>query len=223
MAKYLLGIDDAGRGPVIGSMFMAGAMITEEQEKFLRAQNVKDSKMLSHPTRMRLAGVIKENSISYHVVEATPEEIDQFVGSGTNLNTLEAKKMAEIINELNNRKDKILVVVDCPSTNIKAWREKLTSFVEYKENLEIRCEHKADVNHISASAASILAKVAREENVEKIKKELKIDFGSGYPADPITQEFLLKKGKKYLKNHIIRETWQTWKDIGEKEGQSKLF
>jgi len=223
MVKYFLGIDDAGRGPVIGSMFLAGVLATEEQEKLLKSQGAKDSKMLLHTTRIKLAEIIRENSLAHFVIESIPEEIDSFVESGTNLNTLEAKKAADIINKINNKKDKITVVVDCPSTNTKAWREKMITFIEHPENLDIKCEHKADVNHVSVSAASILAKVAREENVAQLKKDLKVDFGSGYPADPITKEFLVERGAKYLKYKIIRETWQTWKDIGKKAGQNKLF
>ncbi len=221
--EYIIGIDDAGRGPVIGSMFLAGVLVTREQESFLKTQNVKDSKLLSHSERVRLSKIIKDKIIASHVVEASPEEIDSFVESGTNLNVLEAMKMAEVINELNDGKQKIHVIVDCPSTNPKEWGAKLLKFIQNPDNLHLRCEHKADYHYVSVSAASILAKVAREENVAEIKKKIKVDFGSGYPADPITQEFLKERGPKYLKYKIIRESWQTWKEIKKKAGQSKLF
>jgi len=224
--NLIIGIDDAGRGPVIGSMFLGGVLVTPEQEAFLREQNVKDSKLLIHPARVRLSKVIRENSIAYAVVEATAGEIDESV-EGNNLNTLEARKMAEVIDFLSvkAKKEKISVVVDCPSTNITAWTQKLVSFVKHPENVSVKCEHKADVNHVAVSAASILAKVAREENVAKIKKDLKIDFGSGYPADPVTKEFLIKHGREVEGKGIIRKTWSTWKNIvgNPREKQKKLF
>ena len=222
MTRYIIGVDDAGRGPVIGSMFLAGVLVNRAQESFLKKEGVKDSKLLSHHQRIRLSKLIKENSISRHVVKATPEEIDSFVASGL-LNTLEAQKMAEVINMLNNKEDAIQVIVDCPSTNIVAWTNKLIGFITHPDNLRIRCEHKADLNYPAVSAASILAKVAREEEVEKLKKDLKIEFGSGYPADPETQKFLKERGHRYLKHHIIRETWQTWQDLKARAEQSKLF
>lgn len=224
--KLYLGVDDAGRGPVIGNMFLGGVLLNFEQEAFLRGQNVKDSKMLSHPTRVRLAKVIEENSIAHKVVEATPDEIDAAVSTNS-LNVLEARKMAEVINFLKEkaegRRETIEVVVDCPSINISAWTETLMGFIKNTKNMTVKCEHKADVNHISVSAASILAKVAREENVEKLRKEIKTDFGSGYPADPKTKEFLIKHGEKFENRGIIRKTWSTWKTIVEKRDQKKLF
>ena len=223
--KLHIGIDDAGRGPVIGNMFLGGVLITSEQGAFLKEQNVKDSKLLSHPTRIRLSKIIKENSMAHKVVSATPEEIDSAVETN-NLNSLEARKMAEVIDFLKEEakgKEKIEVVVDCPSINIPAWTEKLVGFIKNSDNLIIKCEHKADVNHVSVSAASILAKVAREENVEKIRKDIKTDFGSGYPADPKTKEFLIKYGEKFSSSGIIRKSWGTWKAIVAKEKQKKLF
>ncbi|MBU2522704.1 MAG: ribonuclease HII [Nanoarchaeota archaeon] len=223
--NLLLGVDDAGRGPVIGNMFLGGVLIDSEQEAFLKEQNVKDSKLLSHPTRVRLSKIIEKNSIAHKVVSATPEEIDHYVETNS-LNTLEAMKMAEVIDFLKKKaggKNKIEVVVDCPSINISAWTEKLVGFVKNTEGLSIKCEHKADANHISVSAASILAKVAREGNVEDIRKKIKINFGSGYPADPKVKEFLIKHGRKFENSGIIRKSWGTWKAIVEKNGQKKLF
>lgn len=219
MAKELIiGIDDAGRGPLIGPMILAGVLLTREQENILRESGVKDSKQLLHPARVRLAETIKGNSINSHVVKSYPDEIDMAVESKTNLNTLEAKKAAEIINVLNGGKEKINVVIDCPSVNTKAWRAVLLRFIANPDNLDIKCEHKADVNHPSVSAASILAKVAREEEVEKIKKQYEKygNIGSGYPSDPVTKTFLKKHGKELENSGIFRKSWATWKTMFEK-------
>ena len=219
--ELVIGIDDAGRGPLIGPMILAGVLMTREQEATLKEAGVKDSKQLTHPARLRLAETIKENSIGYKVVKSFPNEIDEFVQTkGLNLNTLEAKKAAEIINVLNDRADKIKIILDCPSVNTKAWRLKLLEFVKNTNNLEVICEHKADVNHPSVSAASILAKCAREEEVELIKKDYEKygNIGSGYPSDPATKEFLKKHGKELENSGIFRKTWATWTEMfGNKE------
>lgn len=218
--ELIIGIDDAGRGPLIGPMILAGVLMTKEQELVLRKLGVKDSKQVLHPLRIKLAKEIKENSINYKVVKAFPDEIDKYVSTKKlNLNTLEAVKAAEIINFLNTSKEKIKVILDCPSVNTKKWKAKLLEFVSKKDNLEVVCEHKADINHISASSASILAKVAREEEVEKIKKQIGIDFGSGYPADPTTKEFLKKHGKELENSGIFRKTWATWKALFPEKGK----
>lgn len=217
----ILGIDDAGRGPLIGPMILAGVLIDRNSENILKKHKVRDSKIVLHPQRIKLAKIIKESVLAYHIVKATPEEIDSSIKKGTNLNTLEAIKTAEIINQLNNKKEKIKVVIDCPSVNINAWKKTLYGFIDNIENITLICEHKADVNHLSVSAASILAKVTREEEIERLKKQYG-DFGSGYPADPKTQEFLKTKGKSLSNKGIFRKTWQTWKELYPEKEQKTL-
>ncbi|MEK6915524.1 MAG: ribonuclease HII [Nanoarchaeota archaeon] len=220
---YLLGIDDTGRGPIIGPMFLAGVLIKSEDEKTLKELGAKDSKLLAHPIRVKLSQEIKKIS-KFHIVESSPEKIDKAVET-INLNTLEAKEAAEIINKLNNKKDKIKVIVDCPSVNTEAWKNKMISFIEHKDNLKILCEHKADFNYPVVGAASIIAKVAREEAVAKIKEKFG-NIGSGYPADPVTIDFIKSKGKDLANTGIVRTSWATWKNLfnkGDKSSQKKLF
>lgn len=225
----LIGIDDAGRGPLIGPMVMAGVLTEQSDEKELKEIGAKDSKLLSHPQRIRIAEEIRSTVLKQLVVTASPAEIDSYVSGGENLNALEARKMAEIINALNDGKTKTRVIVDCPSINTESWKRKLVSFIENMDNLEVLCEHKADFNHPVVSAASILAKVRREEEVDALKKTYG-NIGSGYPADPITKAFLREKGEDLKDSGIFRKSWATWKELfpGEethtkKTLQKKLF
>src|SRR3989344_5950409 len=187
-----LGIDDAGRGPIIGPMILAGVLIDENASVLLKKLNVRDSKKyLNNSYRIEISKTIKQVSKRFHIVKSSPQFIDSSLEKRINLNTIEAMKTAEIINALNPKKEKIKIIVDCPSTNIHKWRNEVLGLIEHPKNIELLCEHKADVNHISVSAASILAKVAREEEVEKLKKEYEKygKPGSGYPADPDTKVF----------------------------------
>jgi len=228
----VLGIDDAGRGPVIGPMILAGALLTSEQEKLLKRHNVRDSKIVLHPERIKLAKIIKQNSVSFKVIKTSPEAIDDSLAKGTNLNTLEAKIAAVIINSINHqrmRKEKIKVILDCPSTNTLSWKNVLLKYIEHKENLVVSCEHRADANHVSVSAASILAKVTREEEIKKLKKQFEKygNTGSGYPSDPATIEFLKKHGKELKSSGLFRKSWATWKEIfpqesAKEKGQATL-
>lgn len=221
----ILGIDDSGRGPLIGPMFLAGVLIEKKDEEILKKHNVKDSKQLLHSKRIELSKLIKETALDFHIAKAEPEEIDKAIISGINLNTLEAIKTAEIINKITEkRKEKIQIIIDCPSVNTSAWKKKLLEYIRNADNLEISCEHKADINHVSASAASILAKVAREEAVERLKQRLKPygDVGSGYPSDPITKEFLKEHGKELKDSGVFRKSWRTWKALFPEPKQSTL-
>ena len=110
---------------------------------------------------------------------------------GLNLNWLEADKSAEILDNLNPNK----AIIDAPGNNIEKYRVYLLKKLKNKD-IKLVLEHKADLNHPVVSAASILAKVTRDTEIELLKKELGIDFGSGYMTDPKTVEFLKSKIKE---------------------------
>jgi len=221
MPELVLGIDDAGRGPCIGPMILVGVLLDKKDEAGLKKLGVKDSKQVIHSERVLLAEKIKKTAIDFCVLEKHPSEIDNDLKEGINLNRVEAIMAAGIINKINSKsrqKEKITVFVDCPSNNIIKWRAVLVGYVEHSDNIEFKIEHKADVNHVSCSAASILAKVKREDEVEKLKKKIGVDCGSGYPSDPVTKKFLKEYYEKHKKDGIFRESWQTIKDhcSGEK-------
>jgi ribonuclease HII len=216
----IIGIDDAGRGPVIGPMILCGVMIDSlNDEEKLNELGVKDSKLLFPKKRAKIAKSIKD-SYKYHVEVVSPKEIDDF----PNLNNLEAIKCGIIINKfLDKLNEKVKVIVDCPSVNTKAWGEYLFDTIVKKEFVELVCEHKADFNHLIVGGASIVAKETREEELQKLKKELDVDFGSGYPSDPVTKDFLVKYFGEKKYDEIIRKSWSTYKRVAEKFGQKKLF
>ncbi len=222
----ILGIDDAGRGPVIGPMVLAGCLMQEELGAAWKQLGVKDSKQVPQQKREELATRIKKEARAYHITITTPSEIDARLKVGMNLNRLEALKAAEIMNTINTseqRKEKIRVIIDCPSPNTKAWKHVVESYVEHKQNLEILCEHKADINHVACSAGSILAKTTRDAEIEKIKTLLGVDFGSGYPSDSVTMKFLAENIQKFRNKGIFRESWQTFKSEDNKKIQRKIM
>ncbi len=204
-----IGIDEAGRGPVIGPMAIGGVALDEETAIRFKKIGVKDSKLLSIRRIAILEKVIMSEAAGYTVKTISPQEIDDRFSDHKNLNYLELDIMSEIANELKGD----IVIVDSPSANTK--RVKL--YLEKKINeKKIIAENYADRDYVEVSAASILAKARREREVEKIKGEWGYDFGSGYPSDPKTKEFLallVKSGRineKKYSNHI-RKTWGTIK------------
>ncbi len=211
----LCGIDEAGRGPVIGPLVICGAVIKEGDEFKLKVIGIKDSKLLIPKKREELYNIIKD-MVDYRVLVIKPKEIDDALkDEELNLNKLEAIKSAFIINEL--KPDK--AILDCPSNNIKAYEDYLKEFIDDKKTV-IKAEHKADMNYIIVSAASIIAKVVRDGEIKKIKEKIKKDFGSGYPSDPKTQDFL----KKYYDVYpdIFRKEWASYKEVVNKKRQKSL-
>jgi len=218
-----LGIDDAGRGPVIGPMVLAGCVLGEEVEKELKKLGVKDSKQLTQKRREFLEQIIKEKAETFEILVFYPDEIDSREENGMNLNDLEAVACARIINKLNKDSSRLKVIIDCPSVSLSKWGDLLKTKIKNLSNLEIHCEHKADQNHISVSAASVLAKCVREREMEKLKEKYGEEIGSGYCSDPSTCRFLGKHADKYKDDGIFRQTWSTWQNASKKLGQKKLF
>ena len=81
-------------------------------------------------------------------------------------------------------------------------------------------EHKADLNHPSVAAASILAKVTRDREIQKIKAEIGQDLGSGYPSDPTTKAFLEQNYRAHP--DIFRKSWQSYKNVVKQKDQRNL-
>ena len=201
-------------------MVLAGVLIEEADEPELKKLGVKDSKQLTAKKRKILAQEILRIAKKIHVSITHPGEIDGRSKAGLNLNKIEAVKTAEIINALNDGRENIEVVVDCPSNNIFKWHLYLMQFIKQPNNLTFKVEHKADVNHVACSAASIIAKENREREITKLKEKLGIDFGSGYPSDPKTIEFVKLNIDKFP--DIFRKSWQTYKNIKNGKNQPTL-
>ncbi len=217
-----LGIDDAGRGPVLGPMILAGVLVDEKTIKSFKKLGVKDSKLLTPKRREFLAGEIKEKAEVFEVALAFPSEIDHGNHTGVDLNKIEAIKMAEVINKINKGFKKIKVIIDCPSVGIRKWEDYLKTHIHNLSNLEIVCEHKADKNYIAVGAASIIAKSVREKEMDKLKSKYGKEIGSGYCTDPTTCKFLDKYAKKLEKDGLFRQSWKTWKKACENLEQRKL-
>jgi ribonuclease HII len=210
------GIDEAGRGPVLGPMVMAGVLVDEKGSLKLKKMGAKDSKMLTPKQRNALFGKIIKAALAYKIAIVPVEEIDAALKSNTmNLNWLEAHTTAKILNELKPEK----IFVDSPSVNTAKYKSYLLNLLENKK-IQAIVEHKADVNYVECSAASILAKVTRDAEIEKLKKEIGIDFGSGYLSDPATIKFMNENYKKH--EDIFRKTWTPYKLLADTSNNRKL-
>lgn len=216
---YHIGIDEAGRGPVIGPMVVAGIIIEDKKEKEIEDLGAKDSKLVLPSKRRELSELFKKK-FAYTIQELTPKEIDD----GTNLNHLEAQKMAMVINELSQETDEeIVAFVDCPSISVRKWVEYLETFLIDRKRIKIVAEHKADAKYPVVSGASIIAKERREELIAELKKEFHVDFGSGYPSDPKTSLFIKENYNNPIFKDFIRHSWASVKRLHKKGEQERLF
>jgi len=222
MVELILGLDEAGKGPVIGPMILCGCLIEKKDETPLRRLGVKDSKTVTPKRREVLEREIKKIIKDSILIVCEPDEIDESNAKGIKLTEFEADRFAKIINKLNTGKEKIKVVIDCPSVGINGWKELLRPKIKNLSNLDLVIEHKADKNHLAVSAASILAKCERERAMDKLKEKYGVEIGSGYSSDPSTIKFVQKYANKYKDKGIFRKCWSTWKNASDKIKQIEL-
>lgn len=218
-SKIIVGVDEAGRGPVIGPLVMAALAFKEGDIKKLEWLGVKDSKLLTSLAREELFERIREIVHDFRIEVIEPDAIDlSLIESNSNLNWLEAETSARLVSELSPDK----VIIDCPSPNISAYKNYFSRRLSQGvlDNAEIVMEHKADFNHIVVAAASVIAKVIRDRHIDKLKSEIGFDFGSGYCHDPKTKDFLEKYYDQFP--YLFRKKWQSYKDVEKKKKQKSL-
>ncbi|MDD4307887.1 MAG: ribonuclease HII [Thermoplasmata archaeon] len=196
----ICGVDEAGRGPVMGPIVIAGIMVDNDRE--LAKLGVKDSKKLTPARRDALLPQIKKIA-QYEIITASAEDIDTLRQSMT-MNVMESKLFSTVIEKLGAK----VAYVDAADTDEDLFGRYISR--ELKGNVRIISKHGADDTYPVVSAASIIAKTKRDAMIEEIKLELG-DIGSGYPSDPKTIGFL----KKWYTDHgeMPPHTRKSWKTV----------
>jgi len=207
----IAGVDDAGRGAVIGPLVIAGVLIDEKDSPKLEKLGVKDSKLLTPHRREQLATEIRKLPIQCHVIMLSPAEIDRVVERGRKLhrlNRLEAQTMARVITAL--KPD--VAYVDASDVLADRFGQHIAENLSFK--VRIISEHKADARYPIVSAASIIAKVERDRSIERLRQEHGEEMGSGYVADPRTVRFLQEWLEKFgVYPDFVRKSWKPAKRL----------
>jgi len=209
----IAGVDDAGRGPIIGPLVIAGVLVDERGTEKLRELGVKDSKLLSPSRREQLADEIRKLVVKCQVVSLSPSEIDRVVQTGRRLrrlNRLEAQAMAKVIEVL--RPD--VAYVDASDILTDRFKDHILENLSFK--VKVISEHKADAKYPVVSAASIIAKVERDHAIENLREKFRDigDLGSGYASDSRTTKFLenwLARFGSYPE--FVRKSWKPAKKL----------
>jgi ribonuclease HII len=205
----ICGIDEAGRGPCIGPLVVAGILVQDDTE--LVRIGSRDSKKLTSKKREQLTRMIKELGIKYEIIVLPASDIDDLRKTMT-LNELEVFVYSRIIEKL--RPD--ICYVDAVDVKEERFGRDILSHLSYKP--QMISKHKADDLYPVVGAASILAKVTRDEHIQRIASELEpklnLALGSGYPADPITKHFLKTWISRFgsLPPHV-RTSWESCKRL----------
>ncbi len=195
-------------------MVLAGVSVDSKELRKLKAIGVRDSKELTPKKREDLFKEIEGLAKDVVVVKVSACKISSFKAKGINLDKLEAMKIAEIISMLNANK----IYVDSIRQNSKNFENMIRDFLpEDKKGVKLIVKNYLDESIPVVSAASIIAKVERDKEIEEIKKKVKFDFGVGYSHDERTRAFIEKilqteeEPPSYLRIH-----WETVESIARK-------
>ena len=205
----IFGIDEAGRGCVIGPLVMCCAGIEPKKEKELLTLGVKDSKKLSAKQREALYEPVRalcEIRVHYLTAEDITTGMDSL-----NLNDLEAQTIGKLLSDVPLDSQ---VFIDSPDNVPIKFAERVKRFLQPAPYLV--CENKAEDRYPIVAAASIIAKVERDREIERIKKIVGHDFNSGYTSDPITTAYLARHSQDEVVRPFIRWKWATMEKLRQR-------
>ncbi len=212
------GADEAGRGPVLGPLVVAG--VTFKDDSKLIEYNVRDSKKITPKRREMLAKMIKKIAVNYEILVIPAKDIDDMRKVMT-LNEIEVNGFTKVIKKLKPK----VCYVDSADVNENRFGRDILAGLSFKPDIISR--HKADDIYPVVGAASILAKTRRDEEVRDIelelRKKLNLPLGSGYPADPVTKRFLSIWVERFGKlPPYTRHSWKTAQKLIEEKVTKKL-
>ncbi|MCI4364306.1 MAG: ribonuclease HII [Thermoplasmata archaeon] len=200
-SRRILGLDEAGRGSVLGPLVLGALVVEERRLEELRPLGVRDSKQLSPSRRTELYAALAEVGERASIA-LSPREIDPWVRRG-GLNRLEARGFAELVKR--TRPDAVFVDA-CDPVAARFGREvaRLSGC-----RAEVVASHRADVEIPVVGGASIVAKVERDAAIGTLSRELEHDLGSGYPSDPRTIAALEWGFRREPYPPWVRLSWST--------------
>lgn len=219
MTSLRLGIDEAGRGCVLGPMIFGACVIEETDVKRLRAMGTKDSKRLSAKRRRSLRVDLEATVVAWRTVAITAKVIDQ-----RSLNDIGKDTIIDLVCEL--RPDVVVVDAPVPPRGIPGYKRDLERRLTERgmNSVQVIAENKADDTYPCCSAASIFAKTTRDARLAELAEQIGFDLGSGYPGDPRTIAFLKESWRRDQKFPVwVRTKWETVQRIMAESAQGRLF
>ncbi len=219
MSGLKIGVDEAGRGPVIGPLVVCAMCIPEDDEGVLRKIGARDSKELSPAQRRsiyeKILSEAKSSEWGVGIVLCEAERID-LNSQSSDLNRLEIELFAEAIEAAADSDSRGIVMADACDVNEERFTNRLVSHLgsDWSE-WTVVSRHGMDSQSVVAGAASILAKVNRDDAISAIEARLGIRIGSGYPSDPLTREAVRELVSGELPHECLRWSWSTVSDAWE--------
>uniref|UniRef100_A0A336N4G5 Ribonuclease n=1 Tax=Culicoides sonorensis TaxID=179676 RepID=A0A336N4G5_CULSO len=228
----ILGVDEAGRGPVLGPMVYGIAFCPKSKDEVLKDLGCADSKQLTEEKREEIFVDLNKEDYAKNCVGWAVEVISPNVIS-TSMNRRVKYSLNEV--SMGSAIDLIKTAIEL-GVNIKEvyvdtvgppekYQAKLKAiFPDFK----ITVAKKADSTYPIVSAASICAKVSRDHalKVWNFREKIELDedgFGSGYPGDPVTKRFLHNIEPVFGFPRLVRFSWSTATNALEEKAYNVAF
>jgi len=223
---YELGVDEAGRGPAIGPLVVCALAVPTSDIEILTKIGAKDSKSLTGKKRVDLAkkiySEVEKRDWKVGLITCSAHRIDK-ERDRTNLNDLEVELFKEAITTTKVEEKYGKIYLDACDINEQRFGNRVRELLGQDwEQWTIESKHKMDLQNVLVGAASILAKVHRDNEIEKIGQLLNLDIGSGYPSDPKTKVAIRELIKGDLPNKYLRWSWATVENIWKKENEKPI-
>jgi ribonuclease HII len=203
----ILGLDEAGRGSVVGPLVVGGFLVDSADVERLVGAGVADSKALAPETRDRVHVSLPSIGECDSIV-LPPREIDEYVARG-GLNELEARAFGTLVARF--APDEVRADACDPDArrfarSIRRWAGPTAA--------RIIARHHLDRDDPVVGAASIVAKVRRDRALDRLRQQLGAGLGSGYPSDERTIAFLRAR----LASEVgipayVRASWATMQRV----------
>ena len=217
----VIGVDEAGKGPVLGSLFIGFSIINlangvkniDEYQEKLKELGVRDSKKITPSKRNQIYNELK-SKMDMKYAQLTPIVIDENKFNGGDLMQLEIDAIVKVLEDEKPQ----LVIIDALTANPQKFKldveKKLSKTL--RSSCKIIAENKADDTYQIVGAASIIAKELREQELAQIHQNIGVDCGSGYPGDSKTREFVKNRGKDESIRFVFRKSWKTYQELTQK-------
>ena len=194
----ICGVDEAGRGALVGPLVIAFVCFEKKDLDEISKVVTKDSKQLSPFQRKTLFKEIEAKAKHIEIQKILPSRIDR-----ENINDIENETIGNFVSKA--KPDHMFVDL------FEHEGTRMVNDLREKGAKKVTAEHKADENYCVVACASIMAKVTRDNEIEKLAKELGF-FGSGYPADERTIEFVKANYERI--EPYVRKKWSTLAHLG---------
>ena len=203
----VVGIDEAGAGPVLGPMVFCAVVLSRGVEAILKAEGVRDSKDVPASKRELLRNRVVEEATEYDLIVVDAADIDRRRSKGESMNKIKVQAVSDLLHGLQSNPDTAYIdAFDGIATkHDDEFRKQLIG--KGPKNTIVVSEHRADSRYTVVGAASLIAKTKRDSMMRQLEKGEGVTLGSGYPSDPKTLNYLAQCNGIFPS--FVRQSWKT--------------